>query len=87
MKKNSFSHKRVIILILLVILLVMSAFLFYLMVKKDQFALEKDSSSTEDTNTGKDSGDQKGNTEVSEEEELEKKIQAQISEITQEEKI
>lgn len=87
MKKNSFSHKRVIILILLVILLMMSAFLFYLMVKKDQFALEKDSSSTEDTNTGKDSGDQKGNTEVSEEEELEKKIQAQISEMSLEEKI
>lgn len=87
MKKNSFSHKRVIILILLVILLVMSAFLFYLMIKKDQFAPGKDSSSTEDTNTGKDSGDQKGNTEVSEEEELEKKIQAQISEMSLEKKI
>ena len=87
MKKNSFSHKRVIILILLVILLMMSAFLFYLMVKKDQFALEKDSSSTEDTNTGKDSGDQKRSTEVSGGEELEKKIQAQISEMSLEEKI
>lgn len=74
-------------MILLVILLVMSAFLFYLMIKKDQFAPGKDSSSTEDTNTGKDSGDQKGNTEVSEEEELEKKIQAQISEMSLEKKI
>lgn len=74
-------------MILLVILLVMSAFLFYLMFKKDQFAPGKDSSSTEDTNTGKDSGDQKGNTEVSEEEELEKKIQAQISEMSLEKKI
>ena len=74
-------------MILLVVLLVMSAFLFYLMIKKDQFAPGKDSSSTEDTNTGKDSGDQKGNTEVSEEEELEKKIQAQISEMSLEKKI
>lgn len=87
MKKNSFFHKRAIILILLVVLLVMSAFLFYLLIKKDQFAPGKDSSSTEDTNTGKDSGDQKGNTEVSEEEELEKKIQAQISEMSLEKKI
>ena len=74
-------------MILLVVLLVMSAFLFYLMIKKDQFAPGKDSSSTEDTNTGKDSGDQKGNTEVSGGEELEKKIQAQISEMSLEEKI
>ena len=86
MKKNSFFHKRAIILILLVVLLVMSAFLFYLLIKKDQFASGKDSS-TEDTNTGDDSGDQKGNTEVSEEEELEKKIQAQISEMSLEKKI
>ena len=70
MKKNSFSHKRVIILILLVVLLVMSAFLFYLLIKKDQFTPGKDSS-TEDTNTGDDSGDQKRSTEVSGEEELE----------------
>lgn len=86
MKKNSFFHKRAIILILLVVLLVMSAFLFYLMIKKDQFAPGKDSS-MEDTNTEEDSGDQKGSTEVSEEEELEKKIQAQISEMSLEEKI
>lgn len=86
MKKNSFFHKRAIILILLVVLLVMSAFLFYLLIKKDQFAPGKDSS-TEDTNTGDDSGDQKRSTEVSGGEELEKKIQAQISEMSLEEKI
>lgn len=72
MKKNSFFHKRAIILILLVVLLVMSAFLFYLLIKKDQFAPGKDSS-TEDTNTGDDSGDQKRSTEVSGGEELEKR--------------